>query len=826
MKNSDLFLFNQGTFSEEKKQQPVHNVYRQPSRTNNQHTPYELQDSSYGRQYNRYGSHQSSSQRQSQVRVYHSQNQGYNHCHNPQNSRVSHHNPSFSRNDDGSYFESQQLNGLRVNTHSDFYSKNNFQTYNPFKENDQQPTNRNSRPSYHINSRNVTPGRTYRVENRRMSHMPSTQINQYAKSRSPITHDRRRSVSPIQQQYGVRHVRIEPEVIEVKASSKKIDANTLEIEIDQTINLNKIEDFSVTSPLSPTSDKTVQKSPINSRLFHSNAREFQFVNTIDLDTPNQPQKPLQLNSRQRSASPISTPNRYISSKKLDPVERNRLNRTPSTVQKITVEGSLQHHATPSHSVKRYMKASPSMSRIASQQRETFGEYFKGQSPMTRNVTRVVTPIRNTSSNKECLHCNCGNNGKSPSRVVTTTYTVDQSRAPSPSGTRVRDLRSTYYTQSSSNLIPDYSRVSSPKSTIRYSNYYASGNVKVHREQRPTLVYEHAPRVVSTKVFRQSHCCSYNTHSCCHSHHCGQNYHPSETRITKIEHPPRTLSATIQGSPIVTRVQVQERASPIVPKPPKKPVVQVKEEKKEEELNLVVVRENKDHVNRITDPEFLDKMNRYVKPLKPNLGEFRSPRGNKQIKFANKPIKMPNSLRIRPKIKKSRPATTKPEPTYYPDHPDDRSSILLYIIDRRADSDMEVEQEHEIDHFFVDKQNQEHKITTTIVSKSKKQLGHLMVSPPHVKIILDGEFVSESTPIVNEELKDEDGNEIFYDSESANLNSQGIKVHRVQDKKSKFKRDSRLSFATDINNVTIDDQTANNQERHQSVGPERGNRLMT
>ena len=46
--------------------------------------------------------------------------------------------------------------------------------------------------------------------------------------------------------------------------------------------------------------------------------------------------------------------------------------------------------------------------------------------------------------------------------------------------------------------------------------------------------------------------------------------------------------------------------------------------------------------------------------------------------------------------------------------------MLYIINKKdEDSDMEVEQEHEIDHFFIDKQNNEHKLTTTIVSKSKK-----------------------------------------------------------------------------------------------------------
>ena len=118
--------------------------------------------------------------------------------------------------------------------------------------------------------------------------------------------------------------------------------------------------------------------------------------------------------------------------------------------------------------------------------------------------------------------------------------------------------------------------------------------------------------------------------------------------------------------------------------------------------------------------------------------------------------------------------------------------------------MEVEQEHEIDHFFVDKQNQEHKLTTTIVSKSKKQLGHLMVSPPHVKIILDGEFVSESTPHVNEELRDESGNEIFYGSVSAQQEDNAIKVHRVSNEDLEFKKQSKLSFATDINNVNINE----------------------
>jgi hypothetical protein len=120
--------------------------------------------------------------------------------------------------------------------------------------------------------------------------------------------------------------------------------------------------------------------------------------------------------------------------------------------------------------------------------------------------------------------------------------------------------------------------------------------------------------------------------------------------------------------------------------------------------MVIVRENVDCVNRVTDFEFLHKMHKYARSLKPNLGEIRSSRGSKKIKFANKPIKMPNSLRIKPRFKKSKPAMVKPEPRFYPEHPDDRSSILLYIINQREDSDMEVEQEHEIDHFFVDKQN--------------------------------------------------------------------------------------------------------------------------
>jgi hypothetical protein len=62
----------------------------------------------------------------------------------------------------------------------------------------------------------------------------------------------------------------------------------------------------------------------------------------------------------------------------------------------------------------------------------------------------------------------------------------------------------------------------------------------------------------------------------------------------------------------------------------------------------------------------------------------------------------------------------------------------------------------------------------------------MVSPPHVKIILDGEFVSESTPHVNEELRDEEGNEIFYGSVSGIGDDNGIKVHRVSDKNLEFK----------------------------------------
>jgi hypothetical protein len=138
-----------------------------------------------------------------------------------------------------------------------------------------------------------------------------------------------------------KNVRIEPEIVETRTNSKRIDENTLEIEIDQTINLNKIAEISQSpgpnSPMSPHSNRTLPKSPISSGMFiPQHSPNYQGMSKIEVDetyhmSTNQ--------SRRRSVSPAGTPIRLNSRKKYTSKQR-QLNKTPSTVQKVSINGNL------------------------------------------------------------------------------------------------------------------------------------------------------------------------------------------------------------------------------------------------------------------------------------------------------------------------------------------------------------------------------------------------------------------------------------------------------------------------------------------------------
>ena len=81
--------------------------------------------------------------------------------------------------------------------------------------------------------------------------------------------------------------------------------------------------------------------------------------------------------------------------------------------------------------------------------------------------------------------------------------------------------------------------------------------------------------------------------------------------------------------------------------------------------------------------------------------------------------------------------------------------------------------------------------------------------------MDGEFVSEGTPLVNKELEDGEGHAIFYESEEKQPYKQGVISSKIKlNQKNKAKLDSRDSFMTEISNVPKG--ILDEQDRPQSV----------
>lgn len=744
----------------------MHSHHRSPN-------PYQIHPNTYGRQYNRYGTHQN---KMAPTKVYRAQ----------KHSSLSRQSLPTSNYGHVQRYDGNPYTGKNRGSHRSRqnYSLKASKQHNPFKGNDEQSTNRYSRYSP-SNGRNYVhsqkPVRS--PQNRRVSHHPPD-------SRSGLK-------SPLQQKYGSNGVVIHPQILRVDATSKKINNNTVEIEIDHTISVSKIESSSQLQ--SPRSSDTLPKSPNNGR-DHS---RYSVVNKIDI--------PVKKNIP--DSTMMSTPNRYT--KTVTHQHLSSTERSPSTVQKVMLPPNLRNTS-------RCFQNSPS--RVKVNDRLPVQEYFTMQSPrvISTSRSRVISPGRTLNQNCPTIEQRTLNGSFNfshiPGKIVhTEVHSIQQSLLHSPSSRNVyvsetKTPRISTCTQSTSAVIAEHSLYHrSPNSSIQYNNYYVT---KSPSRRVTTTVIEHPPRLLSTKLYlknQQAYCSG----CCCH-----HNHHKCSSPIiakTRIEPPPRILSANVHASPIRTKVQkVSERATP---------KIKVKQEIKEPESKTVVlIRENREMMNRVQSYDIIEKMREWSKPLKPNLGAIHSPRKNSRVKQANRPIRFPNSYRVKPRIKRSHPAVTKPETTYYPDHPDDRSSILLYIINKKeAESDMEVEQEHEIDHFFLDKQNKEHTLTTTIVSRSKKQKGHLMVSPPHVKIILDGEFVSESTPLVNEEeFLDESGNEIFYGSQK-NIN-EGIKIHQIEESKNSLGRlDSKISFAgNDIHKSPKieDNYSTSHNNKHNSEIPNR------
>ena len=96
---------------------------------------------------------------------------------------------------------------------------------------------------------------------------------------------RHRPGSPIHRVYGAgglsNNMTVGPEVIH--HVSKKLDGNTLEIEIDQTINLNSVDQNK--SHRSNGSDKTVPKSPLSGSAYPSDSpSQYNIVHKIDIST--------------------------------------------------------------------------------------------------------------------------------------------------------------------------------------------------------------------------------------------------------------------------------------------------------------------------------------------------------------------------------------------------------------------------------------------------------------------------------------------------------------------------------------------------------------
>jgi len=265
-----------------------------------------------------------------------------------------------------------------------------------------------------------------------------------------------------------KKISLQPEKNKFTSSSKKGDRHSLEIEIDQTINLQTVGEScsSITSPRS----KISQRAMLNASRKPS---QFRMVNKIDLENPN----------IRKSKSPNSSPNRGIRQV------------FPDNYQFYTERGFQQPINTPNTS-----HLSP---------------------PTYPNLRKIVVNEKRTSQ----APCQCDCSKKNT------------------------DQRSVFYPNTNSKLVSDYQHCFSRAQ----SNHY----VQCGLNYRPQCkIIQHAPRLVSTKIYKDTSCACRRGFSCS---------------------PPR---------------------SPIRVRQSSKPRVHTQEVTKEPEYNLVVVRENNDIVNRI------------------------------------------------------------------------------------------------------------------------------------------------------------------------------------------------------------------------------------